>query len=1109
MSERSEPAAEFPFVGRQRELEQLRALVERDTRTSCAIEIAGPAGIGKTRLVREFARSLSPARVAWESCRRTAAYGPWSRIAGRLADRPFSGLAAIVLGDDTFAASRADLFEATVEFFREHASAEPLLIVLDDLHDADSDTLALTRHASSMLGASKVTILSTVRADPREAALIPGAARLVLAGLDTNDVQSLLGHDHVAERFRSRTAGNPLHLERLVRRASGEPSDAPLAELITRQVDELGDDERATLFALTVLDRPTIHAELSAVSGVSEPSSYRSVEALRTAGFIDGEGTVEQPLVLHHGLIGAVALQQVDRDALRLIHGRAADVIASEPGSLDLVSQHLLVTHAANSEDRVREYLASGLRAANALAYGEAAQRLSDAATALQHLDSPAVDLVVDVHIALASALARLRDSPGAEAARDAAWSAATRSDDAAVVARGALGADFRFGFAGERGVECARRCEIALAGGSELPESTRARLHAALACHALGYLPASEARSHAERAVSLAERAGDDYALGCALIAWVVTDLDPDSLDERLLAAHRIAAIAETCGAVDLASNAYFLLMACLLERGDVRLVDAELASRHRRSSSYAELENGRHAGWFRCMRAILDGRIGDAETLSLVALQAAREEGDEDALPVHIGQLGIIRWLQGREAEVEPFYAAARVEQPNDAVWVAVLARLWALSGRHDAARGALDALGDLSSVARDRNWLITMATAAEAAAETHHEATLPALREMLIPYSARLVPIGLGIACWGTVARPLALVCRALGRTSEAEHFLRSAIQSCSAAGAQPWIAQAQVDLAELLIESDPSSDEALRLAQSALATAQSLSIVPVLESAEAILASRETPLITSVAPQAHSPNSPTISVLGTFAVTGANGETASWTSRKARELLKLVVARQGRALLRDEAIDALWPGSHSADAANRLSVALSTVRRALDPAREHPPDAFIIADRAGISLRSEAVTVDLTAFRDRARRWNSTDTLNRESEANVVELRSLLESYAGDAFADEPYADWASGVRDSTRSLFVAAAHEFVALCESNDDDLGVVEMCNRILEADPFDEPAHQAMIAALERLGAHGRATHARSVYRARLMELGIESPDVIDEPARIRRSAS
>jgi two-component SAPR family response regulator len=344
--------------------------------------------------------------------------------------------------------------------------------------------------------------------------------------------------------------------------------------------------------------------------------------------------------------------------------------------------------------------------------------------------------------------------------------------------------------------------------------------------------------------------------------------------------------------------------------------------------------------------------------------------------------------------------------------------------------------------------------------------------------------------------------------LGRSTEAEHFLRSAINSCSAAGAQPWIAQAQVDLADLLIETDASSTEALNLANAALSTARSLSIVPVLESAKSILSSRSTPAADDVVehtpPLAH----PTISVLGTFAVIGANGTAASWTSRKARELLKLIVARQGRAVLREEAIDALWPGSSSPDAANRLSVALSTIRRALDPAREHAADAFIVADRAGIALRADAVAVDLTLFRDRARQLGITETRTRAREVDVHELRSLLEWYAGDAFADEPYADWAWGVRDSTRSLFVAAAHEFVALCESSADDLGVVAMCNRILEADPFDEPAHRSMIEALERLGAHGRATHARGVYRARLAELGIDSRETSTGAAQIRRSA-
>ena len=58
-------------------------------------------------------------------------------------------------------------------------------------------------------------------------------------------------------------------------------------------------------------------------------------------------------------------------------------------------------------------------------------------------------------------------------------------------------------------------------------------------------------------------------------------------------------------------------------------------------------------------------------------------------------------------------------------------------------------------------------------------------------------------------------------------------------------------------------------------------------------------------------------------------------AAWQSRKARDLLKLLVARRGHPMTREAAAEAMWPGEDPEPLGNRLSVALSTIRKVLDP------------------------------------------------------------------------------------------------------------------------------------------------------------------------------
>ena len=66
------------------------------------------------------------------------------------------------------------------------------------------------------------------------------------------------------------------------------------------------------------------------------------------------------------------------------------------------------------------------------------------------------------------------------------------------------------------------------------------------------------------------------------------------------------------------------------------------------------------------------------------------------------------------------------------------------------------------------------------------------------------------------------------------------------------------------------------------------------------------------------------------------------TGEWQSRKARDLLKMLIARRGRSVARQVLMDGLWPDEDPERLGNRLSVALATVRSVLDPEKRHPAD-----------------------------------------------------------------------------------------------------------------------------------------------------------------------
>src|SRR5205807_5862256 len=150
---------------------------------------------------------------------------------------------------------------------------------------------------------------------------------------------------------------------------------------------------------------------------------------------------------------------------------------------------------------------------------------------------------------------------------------------------------------------------------------------------------------------------------------------------------------------------------------------------------------------------------------------------------------------------------------------------------------------------------------------------------------------------------------------------------------------------------------------------------------------------------------------VTTLGRFAV-GRAGEPiplVAWQSRKARDLLKLLASRRGRALTRDAAAEALWPAEDPGPLPNRLSVALSTLRKVLDPERSHPPDHFIAADQQSLALRVERVSRDVVVFLKAAR--TGVELASADNwDAAELKLREAESLYTGDFLEEDLYEDW---------------------------------------------------------------------------------------------------
>ncbi len=335
-----------PLVGRRGELRMLATRFRRAAeRKRCVLVTAvGPAGIGKSRLLREFAAAVeADATVVVGRCLpygEGITYWPLIEIVNELAGE--TGVPALegLLADDSrpevvasrvaaaAGRSRASATEADVQWavrrlFEAMARQQPLVVVFDDIHWAEPAMLDLIEQvAGSATGPILISCLA--RGDLLERrpgwALAGGRGSIIrLDPLSDTDSARLLGR--LAKRRRAKVRrdevmyaaeGNPLFLEQLVAMRADDPG---------------------------VRTPPTIQALLAARIDALPARDRRVIEAAAIEGRGFHRGAV-RALVEQKRSVDAALSALVDRE---LIHPDRAEL----PGETGYRFTHILVRDAA------------------------------------------------------------------------------------------------------------------------------------------------------------------------------------------------------------------------------------------------------------------------------------------------------------------------------------------------------------------------------------------------------------------------------------------------------------------------------------------------------------------------------------------------------------------------------------------------------------------------------------------------------------------------------------------------------------------------------------------------------------------------------------------
>ena len=294
-------AFDSPFVGRHDEIGALRLALDvaRTERRCRLIALIGNAGIGKTRIAREFVESLEDARVLVGRC---VPYGDGAtylplvdalrdvlpELEQALEEDVMGRIAALVSGSET-PATAGDTAWAVRRSFETLARERPLVVIFDDVHWAEPTFLDLVEYLGAWTDDAPILLLAIARPDllderPTWADPEAGVATLRLGPLDGDDTRTLVANlagDSVDEDQRGRVVelaeGYPLFAEQLVAwiEESGEDDDlaavpATIEALLASRLDRLDADERAVLERAAVVGREFWRGAVAALSPQGE-----------------------------------------------------------------------------------------------------------------------------------------------------------------------------------------------------------------------------------------------------------------------------------------------------------------------------------------------------------------------------------------------------------------------------------------------------------------------------------------------------------------------------------------------------------------------------------------------------------------------------------------------------------------------------------------------------------------------------------------------------------------------------------------------------------------------------------------------------------------------
>src|SRR5262245_55249959 len=450
---------------------------------------------------------------------------------------------------------------------------------------------------------------------------------------------------------------------RLKSEATSLPIPDSVEEVLMARIDRLPDEARSVLQVGAVMGREFRWELLQAITDLADQELLVHIGALTDAELLYARGVPPQTTYLFkHAFTQEAAYRSLLMPRRCDLHRRVALALAALFADrleeyYGQLAHHFLEAAEGVEVDKAIDYARrAGARAMALAAYEEAVRFYQMALQALARQAPEDETQRCTLLLALGEAQRTAGQSPQALDTLQEAADIARSLESPEHLARAALEFEQTTWAARCPAAPAVRLLEEALPALGEAETALRARTLGSLARALLYTGLLQHATVSAEQAVALARRVRAPEALAFNMGCTVELPWGPEQTEARLTDAMEVLRLAEAAGDVELPSNAYSRLLLCHLELGDIQAADVAIAAHNwvaeeTRQPFYRYVNTG-----FQSRRALVDGRVAEAERLASQSLEFGHQAQLENADGVVGIQMFLLRRVQGRLAEVAP---------------------------------------------------------------------------------------------------------------------------------------------------------------------------------------------------------------------------------------------------------------------------------------------------------------------------------------------------------------------------------------------------------------------------------------------------------------------